>query len=73
MELSRLEMGESNAFQHISENVDHQRALSHRYLGAEVHDAEGNRKLHLHRALQKVDREMPQINRALDKDYGLDY
>jgi hypothetical protein len=56
-ELKELEAGHTQVFRHVSKNVDQQRALSRRYLEAELEDADGARKLQLNSALAKIDRD----------------
>lgn len=56
-ELRQLEAGKTEAFAHVTDSVDEQRALSRRYLEAEAQDAEGARKLQLSTALAKIDRD----------------
>ncbi|WP_136661797.1 relaxase/mobilization nuclease domain-containing protein [Nitratireductor sp. XY-223] len=56
-ELRELEAGHSKVFRHVAKDVDHQRALSRRYLEAELQDADGARKLQLNTALAKIDRD----------------
>jgi hypothetical protein len=68
-----LEAGNPEALKHITDDVDGQRALSRRYLEAEMADAEGARKLQLQTALAKVDRDMAETSRSLNKDRGMDY
>jgi len=56
-ELRELEAGQSKVFRHVTKDVDQQRALSRRYLEAEIQEAEGARKLQLSTALAKIDRD----------------
>lgn len=56
-ELRLLEAGHSEVFQHVTKDVDSQRALSRRYLEAELEDVDGARKLQLNTALAKIDRD----------------
>ena len=78
VELRQLEGGNSEAFKHVTDNVDEQRALSRRYLEAEQQDANGPRKLQLTTALAKIDRDADLASqRAAEqarkpKDRGLD-
>ena len=56
-ELRELEAGQSRVFRQVTKDVDQQRALSRRYLEAELQEAEGARKLQLSTALAKIDRD----------------
>ena len=56
-ELRELEAGYSKVFRHVAKDVDQQRALSRRYLEAELQEADGARKLQLNTALAKIDRD----------------
>lgn len=75
-ELRDLENGKTEAFRHVTKDVDSQRALSRRYLEAELEDAEGARKLQLTTALTKIDRDTDlaaqQSAKQARKDSGLD-
>lgn len=75
-ELRALETGDVQALRHVTKDVDQQRALSRRYLEAELDDADGARKLQLTTALAKIDRDADlarqQSSRAAQKERGLD-
>lgn len=75
-ELRELEAGHSKAFQHVTKDVDQQRALSRRYLEAEQQDADGVRKLQLSTALAKIDRDTQLVTeraaQTVSKDRGID-
>lgn len=75
-ELRDLENGKTEAFQHVTKDVDAQRALSRRYLEAELEEADGARKHQLTTALTKIDRDTDlaaqQSAKQARKDRGLD-
>ena len=75
-ELRDLENGKTEAFRHVTKDVDAQRALSRRYLEAELEEADGVRKLQLTTALTKIDRDTDlaaqQSAKQARKDRGLD-
>lgn len=75
-ELRQLEAGNTEAFKHVTKNIDEQRALSRRYLETELDGADGARKLQLVTALAKIDRDTglaaQKSTRAARKDRDLD-
>ncbi|MFK7845965.1 MAG: relaxase/mobilization nuclease domain-containing protein [Rhodothermales bacterium] len=75
-EFRDLENGKTEAFRHVTKDVDAQRALSRRYLEAELEEADGARKLQLTTALTKIDRDTDlaaqQSAKQARKDRGLD-
>lgn len=75
-ELYQLESGDAQAFQHITKNEDEQRALSRRYLEAEVHETVGPRRLQLETALARLDKDtdlaLRQTANRKTRDDGLD-
>lgn len=75
-ELRQLEAGNTDVFQHVTKGVDFQRALSRRYLEAELDEAEGARKLQISTALAKIDRDTEfatqQAGKQSRNDRGLD-
>lgn len=75
-ELRQLEAGKTDVFQHVTKDVNSQRALSRRYLEAELDDAEGARKLQLNTALAKIDRDTDlaaqEGSKQSRKDRGMD-
>ena len=75
-ELRALEAGQAEAFKHVTDDVDQQRALSRRYLEAEQQNADGARKLQLSTALAKIDRDADLAARNATqnskKDRGID-
>lgn len=56
-ELRQLEAGKTEVLEHVTKDVDSQRALIRRYLEAEIDEADGARKLQLKTALAKIDRD----------------
>lgn len=77
-ELRDLEAGHSKVLRHVTKDVDQQRALSRRYLEAELQESDGARNLQLTTALAKIDRDTDlATQRAAEqarksKDRGLD-
>lgn len=75
-ELRQLEAGNTEAFKHVTKNIDEQRALSRRYLETELDGADGARTLQLVTALAKIDRDTglaaQKSTRAARKDRDLD-